>query len=106
MRYFYRDPLEAAYMAKHHGMQFIDLENVFEHIGDFIHTIVEHDGPFLVHPDSLHLLEPCPGDLIDSREGFDDDVGPWINLAWTPPATTIVLRRNGKLFFWPECEAA
>jgi hypothetical protein len=63
-RYFYTDPLAAAWMAKHHSVE-------------FWHTMVEilvrakrqHQewadtvGNHYIHPNSLHLLEPQIGDV-------------------------------------------
>lgn len=81
-RYYYTDPLAAAWMARHHGMNLYlgNLEN-----GDFDaygprrpHMLVEdweyrnNPNTFLepvsrvyIHPDSLRLLEPQVGDKLE-----------------------------------------
>src|SRR4051794_7466770 len=61
-RYFYTDPLAAAWMARHFGMRYQALPS---HITsyDFIEGSLDGgDGPYIIHPDSLHLLEPQIGD--------------------------------------------
>lgn len=119
--WYYTDPLAAAWMAKHFGMEFVDLENVFEAIDDFVHVIVEHDGPFEVHPDSLHLLEPQVGDLCffwDSEydrndaalvEQIDAHGCRWITDRFDireckegNDSFRSIIQRNGIAFHWPE----
>lgn len=133
MRYFYTDPLEAAWMSKRFGMQFNEImgkdgkSNLSKSDGGaFAARYIENlDFPegqrYYIHPDSLYLLEPR-----------DDDVGIW-NQEWSgyahegrytypvfgkyasrepytaadyrPPMHTII-QRNGIAFMWPESEAA
>ena len=67
-RYFYTDPLAAAWMAKHFGMRFRPdcySDRALpegEDITRFAHP--RFGGRFYVHPDSLPLLQPQLGDLI------------------------------------------
>lgn len=78
-RYFYTDPLAAAWMAKHFGMKLrvdadsnggymIDAGARFIDCGDTFRELWERDfsslGKMYVHPDSLHLLDPQLGDII------------------------------------------
>ena len=76
-RYFYTDPLAAAWMAKHFGMMF-----GIRHFDKFVPEPIYFNGVWAaaklvdeildfdpdvalyVHPDSLHLLEPKVGDMI------------------------------------------
>jgi hypothetical protein len=78
-RYFYRDPLAAAWMAKHFGMKFTDAEGerIFARMGRnlyrkerrpaetgrFYEVAVFVDKVY-IHPDSLPLLEPQENDVI------------------------------------------
>lgn len=87
-RYFYTDPLAAAWMAKHFGMRFFTgdqtaakwhdepatdgtssrIRVVDEWVEcwtsdpDIIQSAI--NWPCRIHPDSLHLLEPQEGDLV------------------------------------------
>lgn len=72
-RFFYADPLAAAWMAKHHTMRFTYLGIISERAYEAglsaieSHISLKHlqilDGRFYVHPASLPLLEPCGGDI-------------------------------------------
>jgi hypothetical protein len=61
-RYFYTDPLAAAWMAKHFGMRFRNMNNgaeiTIQHI--IQHATTGNVCNICIHPDSLHLLEPLP----------------------------------------------
>jgi hypothetical protein len=120
-RYFYTDPLAAAWMAKHFGMRFISWDSGKEYeefmpiynAGSPIEKIRE-DQRYVVHPDSLPLLEPMVGDLIyitESKIGTltrqNGDhlklfTGDWL----IKPDHVSIIRRDGKPFFWPESEEA
>lgn len=62
MKYYYTDPLAAAWMAKHFEMEFWGCERKISK--DLILACI--NDPFCpgweIHPDSLHLLEPNKGD--------------------------------------------
>lgn len=65
-KYFYTDPLAAAWMAKWHGMRFTnfsydDENNESDYMGSTIH--------FHIHPDTLHLLAPINGDIATESAG-------------------------------------
>lgn len=130
-RYYYADPLAAAWMAKHHEMK-------FEHLWMFdrspfgcelafsgnVNIQAGSDNShvkFYIHPDSLHLLEPRKGDLVDlGRHGFafvtdrDDnnincalfnpDIGVFKDGYWHRRWHPII-QRDGAVFMWPEREA-
>lgn len=106
-RYFYTDPLAAAWMAKHFGMFFIH-----PYDGDaFCDEAVAGWGisPVYIHPDSLHLLESQVGDLIHvvtyclDDEPYDHHAIVYRDEQRVKDAE--VVQRNGIAFHWPECEA-
>ena len=79
MRYYYTDPLAAAYMAKHYCMKFRDNDGeTLESDRDVL--VGNYDGGYYdpvegnieVHPDSLHLLEPQVGDAVEFDRWFWD----------------------------------
>ena len=127
-RYFYTDPLAAAWMAKHFGMRFTNGEHEV-----CVTPLVdaEADGIRFVHPDSLHLLElqggdlvtnthdprnaehrPCSGKVvafINRRTSAYVDVGERHNgkREFCEDAAALrVVQRVGKPFHWPERETA
>lgn len=98
-RYFYTDPLAADWMVKHFGME-------FEHRG-----IRDENSIYIIHPDSLHLLEPQVGDLVtvndaqDAHIAFHQDFIDALKANYTlfsHPVRSI--QRNAILFMWPESE--
>lgn len=71
-KYFYDDPIAAAWMAKHFGMEF-----VIEPSGDVVTwkefgvvSLKSWVERFYIHPDSLHLLEPQNGDCVIDDDGW------------------------------------
>lgn len=77
-RYFYTDPLAAAWMAKHFGMRLladdgddglVDAGARFIDCDDTFRELWQHDfsylGKLYIHPDSLALLEPKDGDAVE-----------------------------------------
>lgn len=102
-RYFYTDPLAAAWMAKHFGMRFYcDTFEPFEYEGanDILQDMGE-DEKACVHPDSLHLLEPQVGDLM---RGSNNTAAMYFTGEVEPKPTAHIVQRNGKPFHWPERE--
>jgi hypothetical protein len=71
---------------------------------------------FFIHPDSLTLMEPLPGDVVQvfGQVGFVPEGDGFVEryaqkLAKSncqPHATGRIIQRNGKAFHWPEQEAA
>jgi hypothetical protein len=128
-RFFYTDPLAAAWMAKTYGMQFSRSkgEGVYAHRTlcdwDWNHN-THKPARFYIHPDSLTLLNPQVGDIVSvgslalaadgSGQAWLDQNGPygvWIEfeggffgiddtaLTWNPASK--IIQRDGKPFFWP-----
>lgn len=118
MKYFYTDPLAAAWMAKHHGMKTKShsvLNGIVDdQISDYLMDAdVGSDCHYYIHPDSLHLLEPQVGDVISGIggsgklrtrivqeviEGAEDNASALIAKGCT------IIQRNGIAFMWPEGE--
>ena len=111
-RYYYDCPLESAYMAKHFEMKIYmgDLvaDNIWEWKDCADSASLEDDiipKRFNIHPDSLPLLEPQVGDLIESSalpttmQYFRIDIvcDEYVGLER-------IIERNGKVFFSPKCE--
>jgi hypothetical protein len=130
-RRFYKDPLEAAWMANRFGMRFqklgygecpwpygmfhdFHLRLMTEQADDGIY---HRDGlpRFYIHPDSLHLLSPQEGD--EGVDGYGLQVV-FEGDSWTrrhPVAASadreaegqvVIDKRNGIAFMWPESEPA
>jgi hypothetical protein len=126
-RYFYTDPLAAAWMAKHFGFRFTARRvghgqtGEYECMPDDWHFEV-HDsqtGKYYIHPGSLHLLEPKAGDW-----GRGPYAGEVIGISESlitihvperhngkshfcqPRSEFKVTSRNGVAFMWPESEEA
>ena len=121
-RFFYTDPIAAAWMEKRHGFIFGN--------GDSLRSACEAVDPdgkdcpamlFVIHPDSLHLLEPMPGDIVrlDKRmvECLErSEGGKWRKVwrcvnayseflrcnNWFAPHVLEIVQRDGKAFIWPE----
>ncbi len=134
MRYFYTDPLAAAWMAKHFGMKFVvDNKSLYAErymlIGEYRWMFdLNHVGKaFEIHADSQHLLMPEIGDIIEFfypgeedkqvciitcgkdavvyEQGIDID---WV-LGKNPMSVDAlkckIIRRNKAAFIWPEKES-
>lgn len=126
-RYFYTDPLAVAWNAKHHGMRFKWVEgdepkqSWREDGKDILYSLMWFDeidysnGPKLydVHPESLHLLKPLVGDLLEcesknpggQRSHFWYDVLTPLTAILTQNVKRII-QRDGIPFMWPESEPA
>jgi hypothetical protein len=122
-RYFYSNPLAAAWMRLHFDMKFEqDVRVNFSALAEgslFFNNYCSdgnEESPYpdkhYIHPDSLPLLEPRVGDLIyitESKIGtlarlHDGNLklftGDWL----MKPDHVSIIRRDGKPFFWPESE--
>lgn len=133
MRYFYKDPLAAAWMAKHFGMKFlakstddegaeieVDAGLRFIDFDDRFDELWKHDfcylGKLYIRPDSVHLLDHRIDDLV-RMVYMDDSVGfvvldeydfthqGMIDSMRNLTINPVVLQRNGIPFHWPEVEA-
>ncbi len=135
-RYFYRDPLAAAWMAKHFGMKLlaessdegrlVDAGARFIDCDDTFRELWQHDfsylGKLYVHPDILHLLEPQVGDVViaelhgpvrianfaefKGRKTIETVSDCYGGGSFYPEGVTSIIQRNGMAFHWPEQEAA
>lgn len=119
-RYYYTDPLAAAWMAKHHEMDF--LHEADGKIGriehgwggeTLVYSVIEYgeEPPYYIHPDSLHLLEPRVGDVVTdtgtefyyvSIDKSCDETPMVINPAHCK--NDEIIQRNDIAFMWPESE--
>jgi hypothetical protein len=112
-RYFYTDPLAAAWMAKHFGMQIFawatDSVSDCEHIARDKRCSPPSQN-YLVDACSLSLLEPQEFDMVLYPDGaFTRIVGSTVGI--DKAKITIgnggkIIQRNGISFMWPESEAA
>jgi hypothetical protein len=135
-RLFYTDPLAAAWMAKHFGTAFQCRDRESDFFRDIEFTLFANDvhwsavvwelsdRRFYIHPDSLHLLEPQPGDLFRFGErgpvyecipDHDDSIAKLGNIP-LPPQWEVsyareknrgrikIIQRNGIAFMLPESE--
>lgn len=144
-RYYYTDPIAAAYMHMEYNVA-IEAENncnspfrvpikdwcVIDGIASearFLELGVRSDlfkgntwvsastsHKFYIHPDSLHILEPQVGDVIetyDKRTSIPKVGGALKRVRGVNFAEHLfaaqgvngrIIQRNGKPFFWPECE--
>lgn len=126
-RLFYSDPLEAAYMIKHFRMRIVVKENSESGIALSVGENMAQDAEwrnvcvmetgetkYYIHPDSLGLLEPIPGDVVrvTGRDGRNpqepiahlyvgkiqhDSIGVVMY-----PEDICVVERAGRPFFWPK----
>jgi hypothetical protein len=113
-RFFYTDPLAAAWMAKQFGMCFYpdpDGDTFSAHefhlsekgfYGDW-----NMDAILYIHPDSLHLLDPKVGDLawwsMKDGGGCLCEATPMLI---TQGGVRSIIQRKGVAFMWPESEEA
>ncbi len=111
MKYFYNDPLAAAWMMKHFGMQFVNIENYADkEIREDQIVLTHREQPLYIHTDSLHLLEPQVGDIgfDDANVCFDRNQFGWTSLIEEgfeePKGIIKISRRNNIAFMWPETE--
>lgn len=101
-KFYYDDPLAAAWMAKHFGMKLLSLHTEqqkieydipdedtdydwyhgcvvdgwrkdIEMISDAVEFIEDASDKIYIHPDSLHLLEPQVSDIIIFNETYLGD---------------------------------
>ena len=114
-RYFYTEPLAAAWMAKQFGMRFVDKSCLPVSADPAMWYMAERHylaGSLFIHPDSLHLLEPQRGDLIHANISSPHimTMAPHCGyVTWgecVDPRTQYydckIIQRNGLSFFWPE----
>ena len=131
-RFFYKDPIAAAWMAKHFGMKF---EGWYWNNEQFVFEnddVDLEDTTLYIHAESLGLLEPKAKDLVfygygvypHSGEAWDEvrailkpdnelyptlgDDGDYMLLDGGDHRSierlNRIIQRDGKAFFWPELE--
>jgi hypothetical protein len=105
-RFFYTDPLAAAWMAKHFGMKFKhwrwnDLSFQFTPVNGGSNDAPTHK--LYIHPDSLALLRARPRDLLT---GTNRRVFMFYDNRIAPTENALVAERNGLPFIWPQSEEA
>lgn len=98
-RYFYTDPLAAAWMAKHFGMVF--RENPPQDDG-WVSPPNDVRERYIICPDSLHLLEPQDKDIYINTARSPEIWHSATGLSWHKRYK--IIQRDGKPFFWPESE--
>lgn len=128
-KYFYTDPLAAAWMAKHFGMKIEWSNEDGWQITHLIHqSIMGNEKVSIVklyiHPDSLYLLDPQEGDIVNPSSSWQlAYIGSTIlvkNMERMPNSTfmdintindiskkygdVIIIQRKGIPFMWPESE--
>lgn len=114
-RFFYTDPLAAAWQAKHHGMKCrVEDNDDAEYPWVDMRTVdcyfVMEEAAYYIHPDSLQLLKPQVGDLVitpGSDPAFiaTERYQRFISRFSSEEAYRIV-ERGGVVFMWPESEDA
>lgn len=122
MGYYYDDPLEAAWMAKHFEMRFnfTEMRNAYPGFKEkrqrsnvrswkVITEQGKHSDRFYLTVSSLHLLEPIACDLCEYQDDFPGsytyEVIDPICESDAPPYFTRIIMRNGIPFMWPKQEA-
>jgi hypothetical protein len=119
-RFFYTDPLAAAWMMKHFKLRIhTGGGDTCDFRADFSGNYYEEDllslgGKLYIHPDSLCLLEPQDGDVLyHNAETRIDRFAAIVGSVWlydVPRAKRGVnnglriIQRNGIPFMWPESE--
>lgn len=106
-KYYYTDPLAAAWMAKHFGMEFTEgfwPSNDIAMIR-WANKLVTAEE-FYIHPDSLNLLKPQIGDIIDSGaiQGNVSRENMQLAIELIENGGGQIIQRNGTPFMWPEVE--
>ena len=100
MKYFYTDPLAAAWMAANHGMVFQPFTINFFHSDEGNRLLVTAYEKFYIHAGSLHLLDLRHEDIVILR----NDIGAWGVFLNEMPEDAKIVSRNGIPFHWPEIE--
>jgi hypothetical protein len=106
-RYFYTDPLAAAWMEKRHCFRFsCDVFTTFTPAKDERLLKAVFEPYFYIHSDSLHLLEPKPDDLVQwlITDGSGKPFKGFGAVSYYEGYGKIerIIERNGIPFMWPE----
>jgi hypothetical protein len=127
-QYFYTDPLAAAWMAKHFGMEFLDEETNPDLPYKVTYDLMIEGGDlyrplrqYIIHTGSMHLLEARIGDVWQETT-HAGVVTAGVVLAvdrnvitvrvperhngkhhfCCPTSLGLVIQRDGLPFFWPD----
>ncbi len=113
MKPYYTDPLAAAWMQKHFSMRFISKDSGKESLpifnaGSPIKSIRENQV-YVIHPDSLKLLDATIGDILFDREFmlfvYPKEQFNWIAFLHGRKFGDVrIIQRNNIPFMWPEYE--
>lgn len=119
-RYYYTDPLAAAWMAKHFGMKFTNDvatdSRCAENMGKLLSMAMDEEvtihARFIIHPDSQHLLEPQQWDVLQAADstavsyydGFYRKDEGFVFHDESAHKSVKIIQRNGLSFMWPESE--
>lgn len=118
MKYYYTDPIKAAWMIKNHQIKLVHEELNMDGIihfgfneGDGYNHYGAKDGKFYIHPDCYEMLKPQVGDLIERPANKTQEVSyskltqqNRIDALLNSDAQYQIIQRNGMAFFMPECE--
>lgn len=111
-RYYYTDPIKAAWMAREFWVEFAShsYTDAMSYEGQL--AFLDDGLPIEIAGDSLHIFEPMEGDVIrDDIDGeyqvvWKDHKGLGIDTSkGTYPPSGQIIQRNGKAFFMPEGQA-
>lgn len=118
MRYYYTDPLRAAWMMRELGLKFEGYANNYPVA--FCHEMISEDKmngrreKYYIHPDCHEMLKPQVDDVVE----FDGFVYGLVNNIDADEIAIqcddvfyvrdieecVIIQRNGKAFFTPEVE--
>lgn len=116
MKYYYKDPLAAAYMAREFGIKLYWLNKKGAKrepqshktvLGYAYEANLELPDRFYIHPDSHHIFEPivCDVGVDDNGTPVEYAAGAWVGDGSPVGVEPVrIIQRNGRPFFWPEVE--
>lgn len=118
MKYFYTDPLKAAWMTKHFGIKCKHPSGGICTLNFFGYEFTSEDIiKYYIHPDCHAMLEPQVGDMISHIgmrgwriDSMDDTNFYHLPMGTELPSLTLkadkpnIIQRNGKAWFTPEEE--
>jgi hypothetical protein len=113
VRFFYTDALAAAWMMKHFGMRFVNHNNGIEITLENVlrHALTGNICGIHIHPDSLYLLEPQSGDIVNYLYAGGSHLTGGFGVEYLSHDGVLeedekVILRNGVPFHWPHSEDA
>lgn len=128
MTHFYTNPLAAAWMHTEFGIEFRGIHHIYanhfypddeisaQSLGDLIESYMLDtisDSKVYLHPDSLRLLDPILGDVIQCKRSgevesvnndYPGDTPVDVAREMVRNGYFRIIQREGKPFFWPETE--